>query len=603
MSKPIPIVAVVMLILCCVSPVFAAEQVKVHGIFRSNMVLQRDKPITIWGWAAAGTQVKVSLGNLSVTTKAAGDKGRWEAVFESQPANAQGQRLTVTAGETTVAMDNILIGDIWVMNGQSNMAIALRTIFEGQFEASMAHLPLLRTIRIQTAESEHVETDLNEKFINGQDDTDKNWKVCTPEVALEMGAIGYVYGSRLQRSLQIPIGIIDNARGGASLESLVPRHKFADHPDAAAYLAWVDGRRAAFSEKEFLAAEMEKWQKSHEQWKKQVEADKAKGVTANRREPKKPDGTIRSWSVPGRSPSDAASCYNGMFGVFKGLNIKGVAFHQGFNNSMNNTSCNPKFYRLLMKLMIEGWREDFSDPKLPVVVIELCAGGTAQTHLNFEVEGFSTAAYIREAQRLAVADVNDPLNTGFIPCYDEQIPQLHPQKKKELGIRAAHWALKAVYGRTDIPWDTAKLVSAVPQGEKMLLTFDRAVFPDNHSDVIEGFAIADKSGEYFMAQAVAVVVKDNAMKNKQVLVWSPLVKEPVAVRYAWARSPMGNLKVDGKPWQPLHSFRTDAWDFEAEVKHSDPEGPAKNGAIIKEMTAKAKANLAKRLAGETVPVK
>jgi hypothetical protein len=92
----------------------------------------------------------------------------------------------------------------------------------------------------------------------------------------------------------------------------------------------------------------------------------------------KPDGSIRTWSVPGRSPSDAAACYNGMFGVFKGLNIKGVAFHQGFNNAMMNTSCKPKFYRILMKLMVEGWREDFNDPHLPVAVIGFCAGGQGQ---------------------------------------------------------------------------------------------------------------------------------------------------------------------------------------------------------------------------------
>ncbi len=582
----------------------APATLKVHGIFRSHMVLQRDKPIVIWGWALPGTTVRVNLGEAGAEAKAVGEQGRWEAVFPAQPANSKGQRLLVKAGEQVIEMTDILVGDVWVMNGQSNMAIALRTIHEGQFEASMAHLPHLRHIRIQSgAESEIVETDVNEKFINGQNDLDKNWKVCTPEVALEMGAIGYIFGSRLHRSLQIPIGIIDNGRGGASMESLVPRHKFATHPDAAEYQAWVDAKRKVFKIDEFLKAEMEKWKMAHDQWEKQVAADKAKGVKSTRREPKKPDGSIRTWSVPGRSPSDAASCYNGMFGVFKGLNIKGVAFHHGFNNALNNTSCNPKFYRLLMKLMVEGWREDFNDPKLPVAVIELCAGGIAQTRLNFETEGFSTAAYIREAQRLGLADLNDPEHTALIPCYDQKIPQLHPQKKKELGIRAAHWALKTVYGNANIPWETAKLVSAVPEGNQMLLTFDQAVFPDDMSAVIEGFAIADRSGNYFMAEAVAKPAKDNALKNKQILVSSPLVKEPVAVRYAWARSPMGNLKVAGKPWQPLPSFRTDSWDFTAEVKHSDPEGPKKNGEIIKQMTAQAKANLAKRLESEKPAVK
>jgi sialate O-acetylesterase len=574
----------------------ASEKLKVHGVFRSNMVLQREKPITVWGWAPEGKDVEVSLGSLSAKGKASGEKGRWEVVFAAQPANTNPQKLTVKAGDEVVNMDGILIGDVWVMYGQSNMAIALKTIYEAQFEASMAHLPLMRHLRIQSgAESEYVETDIKEEFIN--DDNDRNWKVVTPEVALEMGAIGYVFGSRIQRSLQIPIGIIDNARGGASIESLVPRHKFADHPMAAEYLAWVDKRRSEFSEEAFLKAEMEKWEKNHKSWQEAVEKDKAKGVTAKRKEPQKPDGSIRTWSVPGRSPSDAASVYNGKFGAFKGLNIKGVAFHQGFNNAMMNTSCKPEFYRILMKLMVEGIREDFNDPELPMVVIGFCAGGNIQTRRNFEEEGFSTGAFIREAQRLGLADAGNPKNAVYISSDDQRIPQLHTKKKKELGLRAAQWALNTIYGNKNIPWESATLLSAVPEGGAMLLTFDKPVLPDDMGSEIEGFSIADKSGVFYMAEAVAKVPADKSQKNTQILVSSPLVKEPVHVRYSWANSPMGNLKVNGLPSQPLHNFRTDNEKFAPEVAHQDPEGQAKNSAAIKTLKAQATAALQTRIAG------
>ncbi len=569
----------------------AAPKLKVHGIFRSNMVLQRDKPIAIWGWAPDGTDVKVSFGKLTATGKASGDKGRWEVVFKAQDANVKGQRITVQAGDQTIKMDNILIGDIWVMNGQSNMAFALKAVYQAPFEASMAHLPLMRQVRINSyAESEHVETDLEDKDLNGKD-PDKNWKVITPETAMDMGAIGFFFGSRIQRSLQIPIGIIDNSRGGASLESLVPRHKFKEHPEAAEYLKWVEKRHAEFDWDAALKKPLEKWAKT-------VADQRKKGVAADKLPPKPTRANLRSWNVPGRSPSDAASCYNGMFGVFKGLNIKGVAFHQGFNNAMMNTSCKPKFYRILMKLMVDGWREDFGNPKLPVAVIGFCAGGRAQTRLNFEEQGLSTAAYIREAQRLGLADAKNQENAAFIPSYDQKIPQLHTKKKKELGLRTARWALKMVYGKEDISWESAKLLSAVVEGDKMLLTFDKAVFPDDMGSEIEGFSIADKSGDYYLADAVAKKSKDRNQRNKQILVSSPLVKEPVSVRYAWARSPMGNLKVEGKPWQPLHNFRTDKLDFTPEVKHSDPEGRTKNSAEIKKLKAQAKANLARRLEGE-----
>jgi hypothetical protein len=346
--------------------------------------------------------------------------------------------------------------------------------------------------------------------------------------------------------------------------------------------------------------QMDKWQVAHERWEKQVAEDKTKGVEKNRREPRKPDGSIRTWSVPGRSPSDAASCYNRMFGVFKGLNIKGVAFHQGFNNAMMNTSCKPKFYRTLMKLMVEGWRDDFADPDLPVAIIGMCAGGGAQTRLNFEQLGFSTAAYIRESQRLGLADAGNPELTGFIPSYDQKIPQLHTKKKKELGLRTARWALKTIYGMEEIVWDSAELISAEPQDGKILLTFDRPVLPDDFGSELEGFSVADESGIFYLAEAIAVASKDKAERNKQILVSCPLVEGPVAVRYAWSRSPMGNLKVDGIPWQPLHSFRTDQIDFAPEVTHQDPDGSKKNGESIKLLKTQAATALKARLEGAQV---
>jgi sialate O-acetylesterase len=567
-------------LMCTILCAGAAETLKTHGIFRSNMVLQRDKPITIWGWAPVGSEVKVSFGKRSAKAKTAEEKGRWQVTFESQSANSQGQELVVKTGEEVIRMENILIGDLWVMNGQSNMAFALKAVYQNTFESAQAHLPLMRHVRINSyAESEHVETDLEEKDLNGND-PDKNWKVVTPEVALEMGAIGYVFGSRLQRVLQIPIGIIDNSRGGASIESLVPRHKFTEHPMAAEYLAWVEKRQAEFDWDEAL-------RKAFEKWKKTVAGQRKKGVAEDKLPPKPTRETLRSWNVPGRSPSDAASCYNGMFGVFKGLNVKGVAFHQGFNNAMMNTSCKPKFYRVLMKLMVDGWREDFNDPQLPVAIIGLCAGGKAQTRLNFEEQGFSSAAYIRESQRLGLADVKDVANTAFIPSYDQKIPQLHTKKKKELGLRSARWALKTIYGMEDIVWDSAKLVSAEPEDGKILLTFDKPVLPDDFGSELEGFSIADKSGVYYLAHAVHVQVKNKNERNKQILVSSPLVKEAVSLRYAWARAPMANLKVNGIPWQPLHSFRTDAIDFTPEVTHQDPEGKTKNSEAIKVLKTQA----------------
>ncbi|MHC4403130.1 MAG: hypothetical protein ACYTG0_26000 [Planctomycetota bacterium] len=120
-----------------------------------------------------------------------------------------------------------------------------------------------------------------------------------------------------------------------------------------------------------------------------------------------------------------------------------------------------------------------------------------------------------------------------------------------------------------IDWDAASLVSAERDGDRMVLSFNKPVMPDDMSTVPEGFSIADESGKFYMAHAAYPLKKDAGIWNvankdfdaTKIVVWSPLVKEPVAVRYAWARSPMGNLKVNGKEWLPLHSFRTDEWDW------------------------------------------
>jgi len=544
--------SVLLTIALCTGDVTAGT-LKTHGIFSSNMVIQRDKPITIWGWAGSGSRVSVQFGEEKAEATAGAKAGRWEVTFPARQADATGLRLTVKSGDETIEMENILIGDVWVMNGQSNMAFGLGKTYRADMETATAHLPLLRGVDIAPNESETLQTDIPADRING-------WTVCTPETAGGFSAIGYTFGSRLQRALQIPIGLIDNARGGASIESLVPRHKFDNHPLAAGYLKWVEKRQAEFDWDAAVQKLVEKWMKS-------VADQRAKGVPEDKLPPKPTRNDLRSWSVPGRSPSDAASCYNGMFGAFKGLNIKGVLFHQGYNNAMSS-ACRPKRYRVLMKLMVEGWREDFNDPTLPVGVIGFCAGSIPQTSDNFEIWSVSGGAYIREAQRLGLNDVGDPARTAFLPAYDIQIPGLHPAKKWAHGARAARWALSRVYERR-IDWDCASLVSAERDGDCMVLTFDKKVMPDDMSAIPAGFSIADKSGKFFMAHAAYPLKKDVGIWNvanknfdaTRIIVWSPLVKEPVAVRYAWATSPMGNLKVNGKPWLPLHSFRTDDWDW------------------------------------------
>ncbi len=262
---------------------------RVHNVFGSNMVIQRDKPITVWGWAETGQKVLVRFGTAKAESTADKREGRWEVTFSARQANATGQKLKVTSGDAIIEMDNILIGDVWVMNGQSNMAFGLAKTYRADMETTAANLPLLRRIGILPNESYVLQKDLPADRVEG-------WTVCTPETAGRFSSIGYIFASRLQRALQIPIGIIDNARGGASIESLVPRHKFDDHPLAARYLAWVEKRRVEFDWDAAMSKLVDKWEKTVAQQRK-------KGVPEDELPPRPTRRNLRSWNVPGAAPA------------------------------------------------------------------------------------------------------------------------------------------------------------------------------------------------------------------------------------------------------------------------------------------------------------
>jgi len=522
---------------------------KMHSIFNSNMVIQRGKPIKVWGWSKPGQTVSVQLGEEKAEATAAAGEGRWEATFPAREASAVPQTLQVGTGAEKVAMTNIVVGDVWVMTGQSNMSFSLGKILEGDIEAAQANLPLLRFFSIEPNEQSEPQDDIPVEKISTQ-----GWAVSAPETARDCSAIGYVFAARLQRALAIPIGVIKSSRGGASIEAIVPSQMFDKHPLAKRY---ADGVRKKMEEFDQEATSLK-------MWSNQLARAKDKKLPEEKW-PKKPvnGDNLTSWNIPGKSASDMGSVHHGMFGVFKGYNIKGVLFHQGFNNALFSNS-RPNFYRILMKLMVKGWREEFNDPELPVGVIEFCAGGTSQNEDNFEALSYEAGPYIREAQRLGLADVGDTEHTAFIPGYDVQIPGLHPSKKREHGERAARWALARIYQRKDIHWDTASLVSFEPKGDEMILTFDKRVVPDNRNTILEGFSIAGEDGKFYRAYARHRAAGGSWYEETKIIhVWSPLVAKPVAVRYAWATSPMGNLKVLQHPSMLFPSFRTDSWDLPA----------------------------------------
>jgi len=570
----------------------SAAPLKLHAIFTDHMVLQREKPITVWGWAQPGKTVVVKFGEESAEARVAAAApvevegsaaeyaglGRWEVTFPAREASAEPTTLQVTDSQETLKVEDILIGDVWVMYGQSNMAWPLSKTIGSDIARAQSNLPQLRHFKIKGNEQSTPQDDIRADAVeNG------GWEVSSPETAGGFSAIGYHFGANLQRSLGVPIGLISNARGGASIESMVPLHKFADDPMAKRYADSIEKRMAEFDPRA-LALEI---------WERQLARAKGKNVP-EAEWPKKPEGSenLRSWDIPSKSPSHRASIYNGMFGVFKGLNLKGVVFHQGYNNAITG-NCRPKLYRVLTRLMIEGVREDFNDPDLAFCIIGLCAGSNPQNVDDFETESIDPGAYIREAQRLGLADVENQNNLMFIPGYDVIHPGLHPGRKQEHGERAHRWALANVYPDTKVNWSFGKsdikMISCEPQGDMFVLKFDGAIISESRSMIPEGFSLAGEDGKFYMAHARYAGGKGHPSGfPNEIRVWSPLVPKPVALRYAWARAPMGNLKLRGHPDRPLPSFRTDSWDF---PESEDPEVSAMGKAEWNEIKAEAEQRL------------
>ena len=539
----------------------AASSLKLHAVFTDHMVIQRDKPIKVWGFAEPGKTVHVRFGEeVAQSEVVVGDPinvygmeaeyaglGRWEVTFAAREASAEPTTLQVTDRQVMLTVEDILIGDVWVLYGQSNMAWPLSKTTGSDMARATADLPLLREFKIQGNEQASLQDDIRPNTL-----AHGGWLVSTRESVGEFSGIGYHFGAILQRALGVPIGLINAARGGAAIESMVPARKFSEDPLANLYAEHVVQRMAEF-DPEATADRI---------WANQ----KARARNRNRPEPPRPDpNSLSSWNVPGKSPSDMASIYNGMLGVVQGLNLKGVLFHQGYNNAMA-TSARPRRYRVLTRLMIEGIREDFNEPDLAFGIIGFCAGADPQNVDNFEAESIDAAPFIREAQRLGLADVENQNNLVFIPGYDVIVPGLHPDKKREHGERAARWALAKIYPEPRVQWEFGRsdveLLSAEPNGDHFVLKFSSAIISDSRNSIPEGFSLAGADGKFYMAHARYAEGRGHpsAFPN-EIRVWSPLVPEPVALRYAWARSPMGNLKMRGQPDRPFPSFRTDDWDW------------------------------------------
>jgi sialate O-acetylesterase len=484
----------------------AHADVKLHGLFSDNMVLQRDAAVPIWGWADDGEKVTVEFRNQKVSTTA--KDGKWMVKLKKlKPGGPDELRVN---GKNALTLKSVLVGEVWIASGQSNMEWPMRASFSPDTEIPKTENPMLRLYTVPKLKAEEP-----------RDNVAAPWQECNPSTTPGFSAVAYYFGRDLARALNVPVGIVHTSWGGSPAEVWMSEEVLSSNP---AYKADILGAYPAQAQraKEAIAA-----------FEKEQATAKAEGKTFNKRRPGMP------WQ-----PTEL---YNGMIAPLIPYAIKGAIWYQGESNAGRAHQ-----YRSLFADMIRNWRNDWDQGDFPFLLVQLAPFMAIK-----EQPSESTWAELREAQALATKKLPKVGMAVITDVGDEK--DIHPKKKEPVGARLALAARKIAYGQ-DIVYSGPTYKSMKVKDSKAILSFenvgrgleardgrDGAPSPSAASTELKGFTIAGEDKKFVWAKA--------EIQGDKVIVSSPEVSEPVAVRCGWADFPVVNLwNKDGLPASP---FRTD----------------------------------------------
>jgi sialate O-acetylesterase len=478
----------------------ARADVKLPAIFGSHMVLQQKQADKVWGKADPGENVTVTIADQTKTAKG-DDNGKWSVTLDPMPAGGP-YRMTVR-GRNTVRLDDVLVGEVWLCSGQSNMQWDVVSANDSDLESLTADYPKIRLISVPQRGTQEP-----------QDDFNGAWEVCTPDTAKSFSAVGYFFGRQLHQTLRVPVGLIDDSWGGSAAE------------------AWV--RRDLLEKDEKYKPLMERWEgleKNLQEATERYEQARAKGKAAAKKG-QSPQALMAGNARPG-------NIYNGVLKPTIGYGIKGVIWYQGETNAGRAYQ-----YRDLFPLMISSWRDEWGIGDFPFYWVQL-----ADFNAEKSEPSDSAWAELREAQTMTLSKLPNAGQAVIIDLGEGQ--DIHPRNKQDVAKRLARWALARDYG-LKIPYQSPTYASMEKNGNKIVVTLDHAEGGLRTFDVreVQGFAVAGSDQKFHKAQAQVV-------GGNKVEVWSDEVSDPVAVRYAWADNPVCNLY--GRNGLPVTPFRTDDW--------------------------------------------
>jgi sialate O-acetylesterase len=490
-----------------------SAELRLSPLVSGGMVLQRDQVNRIRGWDEPGRVVRVEFAGNTAEGEADGE-GLWVVELPTGPANGSAATMRIS-GSSMREVTDVLVGEVWVASGQSNMQWTVRNSLDYELVTAAGRHPAIRLITVPRMGTQELQT----TFEGG-------WAECTPETLAEFSAVAYHFGEMLHRIVDVPIGLIHCSWGGSAAE------------------AWV--RREVIEQDGRFEREMQRWREieatfdfEREQanyrdrlaaWETGAAQARAEGRPVPSR-PGAPRDQLAGQHRPG-------NLFAGMINPILGYGIRGVIWYQGETNASRAAE-----YRDLFPLLIEHWREEWGQGEFPFYWVQL-----ADFRAEKDQPSESEWAELREAQTLTMQRAP---NTGQAVIIDlGEANDIHPLNKRDVGYRLARWALAKDYG-IEIHHRSPEFREMEVRGERAVLKFDFAGGGLRTLDVneVRGFAVRGKDGEFVWANA-AIAAADT------IEVWSDEVSEPAAVRYAWADNPVCN--VFSREGLPLTPFRTDA---------------------------------------------
>ncbi len=494
-------------------------EVRLPALFSDHAVLQREAEVPVWGWAAAGEDVKATVAGQSMTTKAGAD-GRWIVRFKNLPAG--GPHTLTVHGSNTIEVKDVLVGEVWLGSGQSNMAMTVSRAKDYEVEKAKADLPEMRMFTVRSGASPTPAADVQGK-----------WEVCSPETVGGFSATLFFTARELHRELKVPFGLINSSVGGTPIESWIDAG--AQHSKQELKEFFEAKNSQTFDEAEAKAA----YEKQLAAWTEAAKKARAAGQTPPRR-PRDPVALRKT-------KSDVGGLFNGKINGLVPYAIRGALWYQGEANSQPEKA---HFYRHQLSLLVEDWRQRWGY-EFPFAWVQLP---------NFSSRGDAWCE-VREGmfQTLSLPHTGMAVTTDIGEEKD-----IHPKNKQEVGRRLSMWALGAVYGKS-VAVSGPRFAGMEVTGSEVHLRFTHTDGGLVFKGEPKGFVIAGEDKKWQEATA--------RIEGEQVIVASAAVAKPVAVRYAWAEMPPSTLwNGAGLPASP---FRTDVWplQYATDAKTTQARGP------------------------------